>query len=151
MKVLACRMSFVAALMLGSSIVALALQGPDPFLGTWKLNVARTKYDPPRAPAATLIKYEPAVGGLKQVTDGVESTVIIDGKDHPISGNANADTMAFTRPDPHTLASVWKKNGKVTITATNVVSADGKTRTITQKGTDAQGRAVNTVIVYDRQ
>jgi len=31
------------------------------------------------------------------------------------------------------------------------VSVDGKTRTITQKGTDAQGRAVNTVIVYDRQ
>ena len=46
---------------------------------------------------------------------------------------------------------VSKKNGKVTQSQRNVVAADGKTRTVTTTGTDAQGQKVNNVAVYDKQ
>ena len=46
---------------------------------------------------------------------------------------------------------VYKKDGKVTITSTNVVSSDRKTYTITSKGTNTLGQTINTVAVYDKQ
>jgi hypothetical protein len=65
--------------------------------------------------------------------------------------NPNADAGSPKRLDDNSYENVWKKGGKVTITAKAVVSADGKTLTITQTGTDVQGRAVNTTSVFDRQ
>jgi hypothetical protein len=58
--------------------------------------------------------------------------------------------MAAKRIDAHTLETVSKKDGKETITARIVVSADGKTRTNTQKGTDPKGRTVNNVLVFEK-
>ena len=43
---------------------------------------------------------------------------------------------------------VYKKDGKVTQTATNVISADGKTVTVTFHRTNAQGQPATTVAVY---
>jgi hypothetical protein len=37
------------------------------------------------------------------------------------------------------------------MTGKSVISADGRTTTVTQTGTDAQGRSVNNIIVYDKQ
>ena len=75
---------------------------------------------------------------------------MFDGKDYPVTGNANADMQAFTKIDSHSYQIVGKKGGKVTITSKVVVSPDGKTRTTTQTGTDAQGRTVNNTIVYEK-
>jgi len=61
------------------------------------------------------------------------------------------DMAARTRIDANTIQTVNKKGGKVTTTQRSAVSADGKTRTVTTTGTDAQGRTVNNVAVYDRQ
>ena len=44
-----------------------------------------------------------------------------------------------------------KKGGKVTTMQRNVVAADGKTRTVTTTGTDAQGQKVNNLAVYEKQ
>ncbi len=69
-----------------------------------------------------------------------------DGKDNPITGNSqNGDVVAQTRVDARTTQSVYKKGGKVTVTQTSVVSADGKTRTVASKGTNAMGKAVDNV------
>ena len=79
-------------------------------------------------------------------------TANYDGKDAPVVGNsANGDVVALTRVDANTTRTINKKAGKVTVTQTSVVSADGKTRTITSKGTNGQGQAVDNVAVYDRQ
>jgi hypothetical protein len=59
--------------------------------------------------------------------------------------------LAVRRIDASTLESVSKRGGKVTITQRNVVSADGKTRTVTTTGNDAQGQKVNNVAVFERQ
>ena len=50
-----------------------------------------------------------------------------------------------------TTETTYKKSGKVVVAQTNVLSADGKTMTVTAKGTDAQGKPINTVLVFDRQ
>ena len=46
---------------------------------------------------------------------------------------------------------MWKKDGKVVMTGKSVISADGKTTTVTQTGKDPQGRTINNVIIYDKQ
>jgi hypothetical protein len=136
-------------------------QPKDPFVGTWRLNIAKSKYSPgppPKSQAATYeaagqgykvsVKIEPASGSAQQWS----YTSNLDGKDTPITGNnPNADMVAVKRIDAHTLESVMKKGGKVTTTQRNVVSADGKTRTVTTTGTDGQGQKVNNVAVLEKQ
>jgi hypothetical protein len=152
-------------LVLGVGVLAVAAlvtaQAKDPFVGTWTLNLAKSKYSPGPAPKSTTSTYEAAGKGYKvsvktePATGPVQQwsyTSDLDGKDVPITGNSpNADTVAAKRIDAHTLEIVSKKNGKVTTTQKNVVAADGKTRTVTTTGTDAQGQKVNNVAVYDKQ
>jgi hypothetical protein len=130
-------------------------------LGTWKLNLAKSTFPPGTAPKSATFTNVVAGAGIKSTSDSVaadgtaihsEYTMVYDGKDHPLTGNSrNGDVVAGTRVDANTLTFVYKKGGKVTVTTTNVASADGKTYTITAKGTNAQGQAVNSVAVYDKQ
>jgi hypothetical protein len=150
-------------LILACSVVALAVlaaaQPKDPFVGTWTLNVAKSKYSPGPAPKSVTVTYEAAGPGYKisvktepasGPTQEWSYTTSLDGKDSPVTGNPNVDTMAAKRIDAHTLETVSKKDGKETIAARIVVSADGKTRTNTQKGTDPKGRTVNNVLVFEK-
>jgi hypothetical protein len=136
-------------------------QSTDPWIGTWKLNTAKSKYSPGLAPKSSTLVAVPVDGGFKQTVDTVmatlglpthsEVTAKFDGKDTPVRGNANADTSAYTRIDSRSYEAVSKKNGKVTLTSRVVISPDGKTRTVTQTGVDGQGRKVNNYLVYERQ
>jgi hypothetical protein len=138
---------------------SLALAG-DNWVGTWKLNVAKSKYSPGPTPKSLTLKFDPSPDGIKLAQEQVDAegkatqggyTAKFDGKDVPYAGNADADMCAPKRIDDNTYQNVWKKAGKVTITAKVVVSADGKTLTVTQTGTDGKGRAVNNLAVYDKQ
>ena len=82
----------------------------------------------------------------------VLATSVPPAKDVPVIGNSpTGDTVALTRVDANTTRTVYKKNGKVTVIQTSVVSSDGKTRTVTTKGTNPMGQTVDNVSVYDRQ
>jgi hypothetical protein len=74
-----------------------------------------------------------------------------DGKDYPATGLPNGETVSVKRIDANTIQATIKKGDQVVMTVTSKVSADGKTRTSTFKGKDAQGHAVNNVVVYDKQ
>ena len=74
-----------------------------------------------------------------------------DGKDVPVAGNPNADMASRKRIDANTTETTFKKGGKVTSVNTAVVAADGKTMTITAKGTDAQGKPMLNVQVYEKK
>jgi hypothetical protein len=74
-----------------------------------------------------------------------------DGKDVPVVGSPNGDTAARTRVNATTTELVNKQGGKILSTVTLVVSADGKTLTITTKGKDAKGQNIDGVEVYDKQ
>ena len=136
-------------------------QSADPWIGTWKLNPAKSKYSPGLPPKSSTLVAVAVDGGFKQTVDTVmatlglpthsEVTAKFDGKDTPVKGNPNADTTAYTRIDSRSYQAVSKKNGQVTITSRVVVSADGKMRTVTQTGVDAQGKKVNNYLVYERQ
>jgi len=143
--------------MVFSSSVLLAA---DNWLGTWKLNVEKSKVSPGPAPKSLTLKFEASPGGTRLTTDGVNAegkathgtyASKFDGKDVPWEGNPDADTAAPKKIDDSTYGNVWKKGGKVTVTAKTVVSKDGKTLTVSQTGKNAKGEAVNTTLVLEKQ
>jgi hypothetical protein len=146
------------AAIVGTATISVAA---EQWLGTWKLNLGKSKYSPPElAPKAQTAVWEARGDGMTLVVDGVDASgkpihqeysVKYDGKDYPWVGQANADTIALTRVDDEYFETTWKLKGQVTFTGQTVVSRDGKTLTANQYGTDAQGRAVATMSVYDRQ
>ena len=79
-------------------------------------------------------------------------TAKFDGKDNPVTGNSPfGDTVALTRVDSHTTRTIVKQGGKEVATQTTTVSADGKTRTTTTKGTDAKGQSIDAMSFYEKQ
>jgi hypothetical protein len=154
------RMTMVLGGMLTLAVLATA-QPKDPFVGTWRLNVAKSKYSPGPLPKSITSTYEAAGRGYKvsvktePASGPVQQwsyTTNLDGQDVPVTGNnPNADTTAVKRVNATTLEAVNKKGGKTTTTQSNVASADGKTRTVTTTGTDGQGQKVNNVAVFERQ
>lgn len=74
-----------------------------------------------------------------------------DEKDSPINGDPNADATSLKRIDAYTMVRTNKKAGKVTTSLRREVSKDGKTLTVTQTGTDVQGRTVHNITVFDKQ
>jgi hypothetical protein len=132
----------------------------DSLLGTWVLNVAKSKYTPGPPPKEQTTIIEAAGQGLKFTTKGTDSdgkptmtafTANYDGKDYPVTGNPAWDMVSLKRVNANTVEYTRKRGGKVVQTATSVVSKDGKTRTITATGVDAQGQKINNVSVYDKK
>ena len=132
----------------------------DPMVGTWKLNISRSTYAPGPAPKSAINKFEPWEDGIKATIDLVdgngnrihaEVAARFDGKDYPINGSPIADALTLKRVDARQTYVVWKKSGKVVMTGKTMISEDGKITTLTQTGTDPQGRAISNVAVYDRQ
>ena len=131
----------------------------DTQMGTWKLNEAKSKIAAGTSKNNTVV-YEAAGDSIKVTIDGTAPdgkpahsvwTGKFDGKDYPSTGNPNEDMRSVKQIDDHTLHVVSKKGGKVVLTAHVVVAADGKSRTVTATGTDAQGKEYKTTAVYDKQ
>jgi hypothetical protein len=131
----------------------------DAFTGTWKLNEAKSKLAA-GAPKNTRVVYEAAGDSVKVTIDGTDKdgkpthnewTGKYDGKDYPVTGDPTSDGRSYTKIDDHTLGFNVKKGGKVTTSGRIVVSADGKSRTVTSSGTDSKGKKVTTTAVYDKQ
>jgi hypothetical protein len=148
--VLTLAMCFVAAAMAFAS---------NPNMGTWKLNEAKSKI-PAGAPKNHTVVYEAAGDSVKVTVDGVngegkpthnEWTGKFDGKDYPLAGDPSADMRSYKKVDDRTMELTGKKGGKVTTTGRIVVSADGKSRTVSVSGTDAMGMKVEYTAVYDKQ
>jgi hypothetical protein len=131
----------------------------DVNMGTWKLNEAKSKFSPGAAKNGTVV-YEAAGDSVKVTVEGTDSdgkparnewTGKFDGKDYPATGDPSLDSRSYKRVNDHTLAFTNKKGGKATMTGRITVSADGKTRTVTTKGTDSKGNKVTSTAVYDKQ
>ena len=135
---------------------ALAQTKPNPRIGVWKLDVAKSVYQQGQAPASETRSFLATEdGGIQMTADAVLASgtkqpsgyrAKYDGKDHPYSGAAG-DSISMTG-DGWTSDSTIKSVGKVTQTTHTVVSSDGQTMTLTTK--TASGRALNTRI-YRKQ
>jgi len=148
---------------LGAMVFCFAVNGvfaADVFTGNWKLNLAKSTYDPgppPKGPVFTKIEAIP--GGLKFTIDGVnaqgkpthsEWSGKFDGKDNPVEGTPTRDTAAMTKIDDYTLETVNKKDGNVTSVIRGEHSRDGKTRTLTYTGTNPRGVEFKNVTVWEK-
>ena len=149
------------SLALALVVVSAGWSADDPFVGTWRLNHVKSKYNPGPPPKSQTYKYEPSgPNGVKFTATGVDArgnpihiefTANFDGKDYPVAGNRNSDVLWLKRIDPYTVEGANKKAGKVIRSFRRVVSKDGKTLTVTEKGTDVNGVVSDNVVVYDRQ
>jgi hypothetical protein len=153
----------VLALLSGVVVVALAsdirAQAPKGLDGTWKLDAAKSTFSPGPGPKSMTVTYS-IVGtdGMKIVdvapADGAaqhwEMTPHYDGKEYPVTGNPNADTISLKKVDDRTGESTMKKGGKVTSTNVRKLSADGKVLTITSTGTTVDGKPRKDVQVFSK-
>jgi len=144
------------AVLFASVTVCLA---QNPHMGTWKLNEAKSKFSKGAAKNTTVV-YEAAGDSVKVTVDGVDGagnpthnewTGKFDGKPYPVTGDPTSDTRSYRKINNHTLTFTGKQGSKVTVTGRIVVSANGKTRTVTTTGTDAKGKRFTTRAVYDKQ
>jgi uncharacterized protein YcnI len=149
-----------SAAVLALTIAGVAFAQTDPAVGTWKLNTAKSKYDPGPMPKSNTITITAASNGLHVVAKGedatgkptgIDYTATFDGKDAPVKGAPAYDTVTLKRVDANTTEQIRKKEGRTVQTMTRKISADGKTMTVTTRGKDENGRTLNTVAVYDKQ
>src|ERR1022692_1658509 len=120
-------------------LAAAACLASDVNMGTWKLNEARSKF----APGATKnqkVVYEAAGDQMKVTIEGttadgkslhIEWTGKFDGKFYPLTGDPNNDERSYKQINARTLEGTSKKGDKVTANTRIVVSANGKSRTVT--------------------
>jgi hypothetical protein len=154
-----CTLPIAAALVFVLPGVRPAAQS-DPLIGTWVLNIAKSKYNPGPAPKSETRTYVMAGQDIRASSKVVDAdgkpvssewTVNYDGKDHPITGVPDADSLSIKRIDAFNYEFTQKKAGKVVSTGTRVISRDGKVLTISTKGTNAKGQAFTDVEVYDKR
>lgn len=133
--------------------------GQDAMMGTWKLNEAKSKLGT-GSPKNNTVVIEAAGENVKVTMDGVdptgkathsEWTGKFDGKQYPVTGDANSDTRSYKKINDRTFEVSAKTKDKVSVSGRVVVSADGKTRTAHVKGTSPSGEKYETTAVYDKQ
>jgi hypothetical protein len=143
------------------AIASVAAFGADNTLGTWKLNVEKSKFtpNPTRSYKSLTFIREASDGGVRQTATGefADGTVInasytlkYDGKEVQISGNGGSDTIAVKQVDANTLTEVRTRRSNKS-TGQVVISNSGKTMTWTSKGTNADGKEFVYVHVFDKQ
>jgi hypothetical protein len=145
---------------------SVAAQATEPLTGTWKLNVAKSTFNPADLSTASLVvTYEVRGDTVTASLDGVDTsrravhseyTAAFDGKEHSIRGTIDGKpapdqgAVSWRRIDSRTY-EVVNRSGQVTTMRRIAVAADGRSRTTTITGRDAQGRTIHHVMFFDRQ
>ncbi len=149
-----------AVIAAGLGSVATAADAPDPVLGTWKLDPAKSKFTPGPAPKSQTRTYAETAQGTAMTFTGVaangspmsgQSTFKYDGKDYKITGSPDYDTLSLKRLNGSTVRADLKKGGKVVGTTIRTLSGHGKVLTLASRGTGATGAAFDNVMVFDKQ
>ncbi len=154
----------VALVVFGGTALAQGSDGQrDPQIGTWKQNLAKSKYTPASLTPkdGTTVRREVAGDGYKVTTDGMNAqgatthteytAATLDSKDYPLKGSADFDSVSLKKIDANTMITVNKKGGTVVRMLRTVVSKDGKTFTSDQLGYNAKGVSFHNVTVFDKQ
>lgn len=133
----------------------------DPFVGTWKLNVEKSEFDPNHRPTAGTMTVElDAEGYYLQKAEGLNAKgervverpmrFITDGTPHPVPGFPGL-TYVAARPGANTMTTeARKEDGTVVGGGTTVVAADGASKKVSNFGFDTQLRQFRQTTVWDR-
>lgn len=132
----------------------------DPWIGTWRVNVAKSSYNPGPGPRVVTTTYEAVPGGYRVVVEAVDAQgrslrsewpVIFDGRRHRVTGSPATDEIADRRIDPYTQQEDYFKDGQPDGTATFVISRDGRIITRTSQRLLGNGRESIVVEIYEKQ
>jgi hypothetical protein len=155
------RTILLGAVLAAASIgISAAADRPDPVVGTWTLNVAKSKFNPGPAPKSQTRTYTQSADGTSLSVTGVgadgtalsqQSTFKYDGKPYPMSGSADYDAITLRRVNGSTVKSTMMKAGKQVGSTTRSISAHGKVLTLATKATGADGKTFDNVAVFDKQ
>jgi hypothetical protein len=159
------RRTFTTTALLGLAVATALPQAglaqSNPLIGTWKLNLAKSKYSPGPPPRSNTATWEAVGQGFRATAEGIDAqgkptktdsgVVFFDGKSYPRTGNPAYDASSYKQVNASTFEFTRTKAGKVVEVNTTVLSADGKSRTNTQTGVDEKGQQINNVYVYDKQ
>jgi len=147
--------SFWTLFVMVLAFAGISAAAEDPYAGTWKLNVAQSKYQPGPAPQSETVTITP---GEESVVKGVDaqgnpyswSFKPTEGVAVPVTGLGADSTVVEKRPNARTVDHVWKM-GKGRAMGRAVLSKDGKSFTYTQKGTNANGEPIHNVLLFEKQ
>lgn len=156
---------FLKMLVVGTMIaagcgMAVAADSPDPVVGTWTLNLAKSKFPAGAAPQSQTRTYSQSADGTSLSVTGVaadgsavsqKSTFKYDGKDYPFTGSPEWDALALKKVNGSTISSTMKLGGKPIGTTVRSISDHGKTLTLTTNAKTAKGKKYHQVAVFDRQ
>jgi hypothetical protein len=130
------------------------------FVGTWQLNVAKSSYQPGPAPKTGVLNVE-YKGNLRhsvlETVDAIgqrgrtEYSAPEDGKDYPLRGSPNADTVSLRRTAPGTIERTDKRRNEVVFVTVIRLSPDAKTMTVTQKGVTPAGEMVSNTMTFEKK
>jgi VCBS repeat-containing protein len=127
-------------------------------VGTWKVNEAKSKIPAGMGKNNTVV-YTEEGDKIKVTVDGTDKdgkpahSVWVgkfDGKAYPIKGNLAYNSVGYRVINDHTNAIQALKDGKILWSGTITVAKDGKSRTVTINGTDANGKKFKGKAVYDK-
>jgi hypothetical protein len=149
----------VAIALLSTLFLGATAFAADAVVGTWKLNVAKSKFSGTAPKSGARVYTETANGvTLDQKLVGADGkeismhvTLKYDGKDYTVTGNPDGDGVAAKMIDAYTTDFTIKRGGKAIGSVHRVVSADGKTLTVNNKGTHADGKPYDDTLVFDKQ
>ena len=150
--------TILSTLFLSLAALSLCLAGPDAWMGTWKLNEAKSKLSPGAVKNSKVV-YSTEKGEIRIMTEGVDKdgkptrsvwSGKFDERDYLVALDPMVDTRSYKEIDANTLEFIVKKESQVIATGRVVLSPDGKTRTVTTTGT-RDGKPFENVAVYDKQ
>jgi hypothetical protein len=142
--------------------VTLAVAADNPFIGTWKLNPAKSRMAPD-APAlrAALVRIEAFGDSLRFTTEGTGADgkplnfayeAPLDGKTvGAVTGSPFMNSTVLKRVDRDTVAAIAMKDGKEVFQDRRVVSKNGKTLTISRTGNTGAGKPYHSTFILERQ
>ena len=132
----------------------------DPMEGTWKLNLAKSKYNPGPAPKSSIVTIKIENNTETYSAENVDAagtathgsfTVKLDGSEASVTGLNYADTISIKRVSPDHVVATLKKDGRVAMTVDVKVAVDGKSRTLIYTGKNAAGIAEHDIVEFDKQ
>ena len=147
----------VIAVVLSFAITVASLAA-NPHIGTWKLNEPKSKI-PAGMGKNNTVTYAEQKDKMKITVDGVDKngkpthSVWVgkfDGKAYPVKGNPISNAVAYRTVNDRTNDITALKDGKVMWSGRITVAPNGKSRTVTINGTDANGKKFNGKAVYDK-
>jgi hypothetical protein len=147
---------FGLAILIAGATVASA---QNPHMGTWKLNEAKSKFGAGATKNHTVV-YEAAGSDTKVIVDGTDGsgaalhnewTGQFNSKYYPLTGDATADSRAYTKINNRSMTIRNRKGTRIVMNGTITVSRDGKSRTVITKGRNDKGKWVTNTAVYDKQ